>query len=190
METVPRVLAFVDELERSFGDYAYTVTVTLTCGGEGEDNEDQRVWQSKAAKKLKGKKISKVTGASRVSDKKTKHKHVCGLKAKSADGGQKVFATWKMPRKAKSYRVWRKDGKSKKWKRAALRKYRDDNWWCGKLKSGKACRLKVRAYRDKKGRKPLGKASYSVKVVGEKDPHRAKAHNGVNSKKLKIVVKA
>ena len=56
METDPRVLAFVDELERSFGDYAYTVTVTLTCGGEGEDNEDQREWQSKAAKKLKGKK--------------------------------------------------------------------------------------------------------------------------------------
>jgi hypothetical protein len=156
--------------------------------------KDQQRWylhgKGRHVVKLKGKKISKVTGASRVSDKKTKHKHVCGLKAKSADGGQKVFATWKMPKKAKSYRVWRKDGKSKKWKRAALRKYRNDNWWCGKLKSGKACRLKVRAYRDKKGRKPLGKASYSVKVVGEKDPHRANAHNGVNSKKLKIVVKA
>jgi len=54
METDPAVLAFVDEFERSFADYAYTITVTLTCGGESEYNEDQHVWESKAAKKQKG----------------------------------------------------------------------------------------------------------------------------------------
>ena len=50
METDPKVLAFVDEFARTLADCAYKITVTLTCGGEGDGNEDQRVWQSNAAK--------------------------------------------------------------------------------------------------------------------------------------------
>ena len=52
METDPRVLEFVDKFEEAFASYAYTLTVSLCFEGGGDKDIDQRVWQSKAAKKL------------------------------------------------------------------------------------------------------------------------------------------
>jgi len=118
--------------------------------------------------RLKGKKISKVTKASRISDKSTGHRHVCGLTA-SVVGSSMALLTWKMPKKAKSYRVWRKGGKSGKWEPVAFRKGRSANYYLARgLASEKASSFKVRAYTDKAGKKPLGKASYAVSAVSGK----------------------
>jgi len=120
--------------------------------------------------------ITKVTRAVKIPNKKTSHRHVCGLRARSINSGRDALLTWKIPRKAKSYRVYRWDAAAGKWRKEALRKGAKSNFFCARgCGPGAMHRFRVRAYADKKGKKALGKASYAVSVASSADAKRRNA---------------
>ena len=120
--------------------------------------------------------ITKVTRAVRITNGRTSHRHVCGLRARSINSGRDALLTWKIPKKARSYRVYRWDAAGKRWRAEALRRGAKSNFFCARgCGPGAMHRFRVRAYADKAGRKPLGKASYAVSVASSADAKRRNA---------------
>ena len=100
------------------------------------------------------------------------------VKAVSADA-HAIRISWKKVKQAKGYMVYRYDSGSKKYKEIKTLSANKKKWTNQGLTTDKIYKYKVRAYKTVKGKKKLGKLSYSVSAKPQTKDSKVKCAAGL-----------
>ena len=82
------------------------------------------------------------------------------------NNNKNIFLSWTKVKKAKSYIVYKKDNKTGKYKKVAIRNGKETNYYTEVITDDNVYEYKVMAKSKKEGKgKKIGKLSYGVKAV-------------------------